>query len=199
MSNEALRFTNLIRAGATAIALAAVILCVQAAPVACQSNGQKAGAPERTTAQVSADSAQAIPSPPDSVVAVYYHYTLRCQTCLMMEAAAEEVIKTKFPKELMKGKIRWRHIDFEQPEHAWAEEKYQLSGSTLVLSHWKNKTKVSWAPMDVLWEHCDDPEAVSALVHKQLELCLAGKCDHEASPDPEKSEDSKPKPKGRQI
>jgi hypothetical protein len=163
------RYISGARAIAAALALGAVLFCIQADPLWCQ---------DETTAPAGGDSAQVAPAPPDSIVAVYYHPTLRCRTCLMIEATAEKAITTEFPKELVKGKVRWRHVDFEQPEHAGIEKKYQLDGSTLVLSHWKNKKEVSWVRMDELWELTGDPEAISDRVMEQVELCLAGGCKH---------------------
>lgn len=169
-----------LRATATAVVIGSALFCVQASTIHCrESQATDTGQDKIRETQIVADSARAAVSTPDSIVAVYYHRTLRCQTCLMMEACAESVMMKRFAKELVKGKLHWRDVDFEQSEHSGMEKKYGLDGSSLVLSHWKKEKEVSWARMDELWELSDDPDAVSERVLEQLMLCLAGKCDHE--------------------
>ena len=151
------------------LAVGFALACLTADPAWCR---------EQTESDAGRDSLRVTLASPDSVVVVYYHRTLRCQTCLMLEACAKKAVEKDFAKELMKGTIRWRAVDFEHPEHSGLEKKYGLDGSTLVLSHWKNKKEVSWGKMDEIWEISDDPEAVTESVKEQLRLCLAGKCDH---------------------
>lgn len=166
------RYATVLRYVLSAPAIGAALLCLPVSPASCQ---EKAGTDAKP------GSLQVAPAPPDSVVVVYYHRTLRCQTCLMLEACAKKAMEESFTKELTKGTIRWREVDFEQPEHAGIEKKYQLDGSTLVLSHWKNKKEVSWEKMDEIWEMSDDPEAVTEAVVERLRLRLAGKCDNQGT------------------
>jgi hypothetical protein len=136
-----------------------------------------AGHGEEGTKTTSADTT-AHRSPPDSVVAYYFHRTFRCDKCLLMEACIRDAIAQNYADALIKGTLRWHTLDYEQPEHADSAVKYQLDGPALVLSHWAGGREVSWARMDELWDLVDDPGAMIDSLEVQLGDCLMGKCIH---------------------
>jgi len=117
--------------------------------------------------------------PPDSVVALYFHRTLRCEDCLLMEDYIRDVLKNDYLDALLKGSLRWRSVDYEQPEYADVADKYQLGGPALVLRHWVGGREVLWARMDEIWERVDYPEAVADTLRGQFRECLAGTCRHD--------------------
>jgi len=120
-----------------------------------------------------------ISGPPDSVVALYFHRTLRCENCLLMESYIDDVIKHDFPDYLLKGSLRWHALDYEKPEHAADADKYQFGGPALVLSHWLGGKEILWARMDEIWDLMDYPGAVADTLRAQLRECLAGTCRHD--------------------
>lgn len=133
-------------------------------------------APEST--KTSAADTTLIMTRPDSVVAVYFHRTLRCRSCLLIESCARKAITSNFAQALKDGSLRWRSVDFEQPAHAKQAERYQLGGSALVLSHWKDGEEVLWTRMDELWDLIDEPTTMTEIVREQIQRCLKGECRH---------------------
>ena len=117
--------------------------------------------------------------PPDSIIAYYFHRTLRCETCIKMEACILDVIKHDCFEALKDGTVRWRPLDYEQPENSEYVETYGLGGPALVLSHWVDGREVLCARVDEIWSFIDDPEAVSDRLRQQFEECLTGKCRHD--------------------
>lgn len=115
---------------------------------------------------------------PDSVVALYFHRTLRCEDCLLMEDYIRDVLRDDYLDPLLNGSLCWRSLDYERPEHVDSADKYQFGGPALVLSHWVGGREVLWARMDEIWEWVDDPEAVADTLRAQLRECLAGTCAH---------------------
>ncbi len=119
------------------------------------------------------------PGPPDSLVALYFHRTLRCEDCLLMEIYIRDVLESDYLDPLLEGTLRWRSLDYEQPEHAGSAEKYQFGGPALVLSHWSGGREALWARMDEIWQWVDYPDAVADMLRAQLRECLAGTCRHD--------------------
>lgn len=130
------------------------------------------------SAKAAAAAKTARPAPSDSIIAYYFHRTFRCKTCLMLEACAKSVIEHDYPQALKAGTLRWRLLNFEEPAQAESAEKYQLVGPSLVLSHWDDGVETQWKMVDEIWEHVDDPEAVSDCVREQLKQCMEGVCRH---------------------
>lgn len=87
-----------------------------------------------STAQ--ADTAAA-PAPADSlapaVELIYFHATLRCETCLGLEANIERCLREEFADGLASGQLRWRSLNHELGEGRALHAALGLSGSELVL------------------------------------------------------------------
>ncbi len=141
------------------------------------SASQSEGAAPESTVTSAADTALTV-TRPDSVVAVYFHRTFRCRKCLSMESCARKAITGNFARAIKDGSLRWRSVDFEQPAHAKQGKRYELGGSALVLSHWKDGEEATWTRMDELWDLIDEPGAMTESVREQIQRCLKGKCGH---------------------
>jgi hypothetical protein len=46
----------------------------------------------------------------------YFHGTMRCETCLMTEQFAENVLEQEFAQELERGTLSWRPVNVDLPE-----------------------------------------------------------------------------------
>ncbi|UCF78806.1 MAG: hypothetical protein JSW03_00560 [Candidatus Eiseniibacteriota bacterium] len=147
---------------------------------------QGRGVQPDTSSKLAADPV-VLSGPPDSVVALYFHRTLRCETCLFMEYHISQVIQHDYLAPLLDGSLRWRTLDYERPQHAGNVDKYQLEGPTLVLSHWKEGREISWAKVEEIWDFIDYPEAAEDTLRGRLDRCLAGTCRHDELSMPDSS------------
>ena len=87
------------------------------------------------------------------VVVYYFHGTYRCRMCRDIEQYAYEALETGFPEELQSGtgKIEWRAVNVEEPEHQHFIDDYQLRTKSLILADVDGETQVRWKNLDRIW------------------------------------------------
>jgi hypothetical protein len=68
------------------------------------------------------------------VEVVYFHRTVRCETCLNAENYTRETLTKYFADQMQSGLIELRLLDMEQPENAALVKKFDVAGSSLYLS-----------------------------------------------------------------
>jgi hypothetical protein len=110
---------------------------------------------------------------PHQVVAYYFHGFKRCKTCLHIESAAKQAVEDAFPEELKEGRLEWKVVNFEEEENAVMAEKYQLVGSSLVISEMRDGQPVQWKTLEDVWELVWDEEPFAAYVRGEVEKYLA--------------------------
>ena len=91
-------------------------------------------------------------TPPHQVIAYYFHGTMRCKTCLQIEASAKETIELSFPEELKDGRLVWKSVDFDEPANEHFATDYQLSASSLVLVEFQDGKQTRWRNMEQIWD-----------------------------------------------
>jgi len=72
--------------------------------------------------------------PKDRVVAMYFHRTQRCPTCLKMGSYSEEAVKTGFAKQLKEGTVEFYYVDFQDEKNAALTKAYRISGPALIVA-----------------------------------------------------------------
>ncbi len=86
-----------------------------------------------TLAASSAASVGASEPPADRVLALYFHRTERCPTCLKMGSYAEESITTGFEKQVKDGTVEFRYVDFQDDKNAKLAKAYKITGPALIV------------------------------------------------------------------
>lgn len=99
---------------------------------------------------------------PDGVSVINFHGNKRCRTCIGIGDLARKTIDQEFADEEKSGKVRWEHINYDEPAHAHYVEEYQLTSSTVVVTLWKNGKEVKWNRLDGVWDHYGDEPAFHA-------------------------------------
>jgi len=116
------------------------------------------------------EDAQAVPA--TRVVATYFHHTLRCQTCLNIEALARYAVTEERAADVDSGLLAWRSVDFDLEENAHFAEEYDLEAPTLVIAMQDGDETVRWVRLDKVWELYEDVEAFDRYVGNALEEYL---------------------------
>jgi len=119
--------------------------------------------------------AAAAPGEPDEaprVVATYFHRTLRCQTCLRIEALARFDVTDVMADDVASGQLAWRLVDFQAEENAHFAEAYELDGPSLVVTLEAGGEVVKWTRLDRVWELYGDVAAFDAYVLGAVEQYL---------------------------
>jgi len=101
------------------------------------------------------------------LIAYYFHRTQRCQTCLTIEAYAEEALQDAFSEALATGELEWRAVNVEEPAHEHFVEDYQLTSSALVLVDTQDGEQQDWQNLEQVWELAGDELEFKAYVEAE--------------------------------
>ena len=72
--------------------------------------------------------------PADRVLAMYFHRTQRCPTCLKMGSYSEEAIKKGLAKQVKEGSVEFYFVDFQDKKNAALAKGYKISGPALIIA-----------------------------------------------------------------
>lgn len=68
----------------------------------------------------------------------HFHRTRQCWSCKTLGAFAEKTVNTHFKKELESGKLKFAHINIELAENIELTNKYEATGSSLMIGTYTN-------------------------------------------------------------
>ena len=113
--------------------------------------------------------AQAADVPPaDRVVAMYFHRTQRCPTCLKMGGYAEEAMKTGFAPQLKDRTVGFYYIDFQDEKNAALTKGYRVTGPALIIARVTNNKVVEFKDLKDIWTHVRDKKAFVKYVQENV-------------------------------
>ena len=119
-----------------------------------------------------ASTALAADRPADRVVAMYFHRTQRCPTCLKMGSYSEEAVKKGFAKQVKEGSVEFHYVDFQDKKNAAPAKGYKISGPALVVAKVKeNKVKETKDLKDIWTKVREKPEFLN-YVRENVEAYL---------------------------
>ncbi|MGD2109612.1 MAG: nitrophenyl compound nitroreductase subunit ArsF family protein [Phycisphaerae bacterium] len=101
------------------------------------------------------------------LVAYYFHRTQRCDTCLTIEAYAEEALRAALPEAFETGEVEWHAVNIEEPANEHFVQDYELVTSTLVLVNMRDGKQVGWRALHEVWDLVDEKDAFLAYVAKE--------------------------------
>jgi hypothetical protein len=109
--------------------------------------------------------------PPEapSLTMLYFHRTLRCQTCLEMERIAAEIWAGIGPERGNGWPMRWQSRDYELPENAPLVDIFSLDdGPALLLVRCRGERIDSWRELKGIWDLTDRPDSLTTLISTAL-------------------------------
>ncbi|MGQ9503650.1 MAG: nitrophenyl compound nitroreductase subunit ArsF family protein [Thermogutta sp.] len=111
-------------------------------------------------------SAQSVASPllPNRVIAVYFHRTQRCPTCLRVSQTVAGILQKDFAQYLQTGQLQYAEVDFESPRNAELAKSYHITGPQLVLIRVENARVAEWQPMPKVWSLLIKPQELEQYV-----------------------------------
>ena len=89
--------------------------------------------------------------PEHRVLAMYFHRTQRCPTCMKMGTYTEEALKKGFPKQLKDRSVSVHMIDFQDPKNEKHTKYYKIEGPTLIVANVVKDRVTDWKPMPKIW------------------------------------------------
>ena len=107
-------------------------------------------------------------APADRVVAMYFHRTQRCPTCLKMGSYSEEAVKTGFAEQIKDGTIAFYYIDFQDPKNAKLAKGYDIHGPALIVAKIKGKKVKEFKDLEDIWTNVADKAAFIKYVQENV-------------------------------
>jgi thiol-disulfide isomerase/thioredoxin len=89
--------------------------------------------------------------PKDRVIAMYFHRTQRCPTCLKMGSYTEEAMKAAFGKQLEEGTVEFYYVDFQDQKNAALTKGYKVTGPSLIVISVKDNKAKEYRNLKQIW------------------------------------------------
>ena len=102
------------------------------------------------------------------IIAYYFHGTVRCQTCLTIEAHIDETLKTRLAEPLKDGTLEWRVINREIEPNTHFVDDYQLYSQALIIVDSADGRVSEWKSLDDIWKCVDDKPAFMEYVYGEV-------------------------------
>jgi len=116
-----------------------------------------------------APEAIAAPAPSGLTVVVYYfHGSVRCASCNLIESMAKEALERRFPEALKDGRLEWRTVDFDEPANAHFKKDFSLAANSLVAVATENGRQVKWENLEKIWEYLDEKDKFVPYVQERV-------------------------------
>jgi len=157
-----------LKTASTLLAAVCYVACFVACAASATSNPDSSSADSLRTASVRADTASV---EPDAIM-YYFHRTLRCQTCLTIEAYIDEALRVHFAEALEDGRLLWRPTNIEEPENGHFEEEFDLEFNSAILVRLEGGKIVSWANLESVWDLIDTKEGFLDYIRENVEPVL---------------------------
>ncbi len=101
-----------------------------------------------------------------------FHSTNRCMTCNAIEANTKYTLDTYFSKELAADKITFQVINIDKKENEKIAEKFEASGTSLILNVIKNGKETQINLTDFAFMNGNDQEVFSKELKSKIETEL---------------------------
>ena len=102
------------------------------------------------------------------VIAYYFHVTVRCTTCRMIESYSREVVEQKFGADIAKGRLQYKLVNLQLPENRHFVKDYQLFTKSLVLVRFDKGKQTEYKVLNDTWELVGDKSAMQGYVEKEV-------------------------------
>jgi len=101
-----------------------------------------------------------------------FHSTHRCMTCNAIEANTKYTLNTYFSKELKQDKITFQVINVDEKENEKIAEKFEASGTALILNVIKNGKETQINLTDFAFMKGNDQEVFSKELKTKIDTEL---------------------------
>ena len=102
------------------------------------------------------------------VAAYYFHRTLRCPTCIAIEANAARVIEDHFTQPVEQGRLIWIPFNLDEPGGEELAKEFKVSANTLVLSKDRADGRKEYKKLEKVWNLIGSPAKFDAYVKSEI-------------------------------
>ena len=110
---------------------------------------------------------------PNSVMVVYYfHRTIRCPSCILLEELTREALESGFEKELNVGSIRFAVINVDKKGNEHFVSDYHLNAQSVIVSEIHSGKEKRWKNLDQVWALLEDEGRLLEYIQKEIKEYL---------------------------
>jgi len=102
------------------------------------------------------------------ILAVYFHGTIRCKTCLKIEQMARDTVTSGFGGENGSGGIFWAAVNYDVPENDRYIAELQIELPSLILMEVEDGKVRRWKNLRKTWDLADDEQSFSKYVSDEI-------------------------------
>jgi len=103
-----------------------------------------------------------------TIIAYYFHGTVRCETCLMIENLAKMVVEQQFSSEIAAHRLSFVPVNYDLPENAHFLTDYRLPCPSLVLVRQKDGKSEQWKLLGDTWQLVHEPAKLNTYVETEV-------------------------------
>jgi len=108
-----------------------------------------------------------------TVIAYYFHPTIRCIACITVESIAAETIEEAFREQLADGRLVWMRINIDEKHSEYYEKQFEVSGSALVIAKLDGSNNMQYKKLTKVWELLSQPQALSEYIENEINEYLS--------------------------
>jgi len=103
-----------------------------------------------------------------TVIAYYFHPTIRCIACITVESIAAETIEKAFREQLADGRLVWMRINIDEKHNEDYKKQFHVSGSALVIAKLGDGNNMQYKKLTKVWELLSQPQALSEYIENEI-------------------------------
>lgn len=89
-------------------------------------------------------------------IVYYFHRTIRCRTCLTIEAYTKDAVEAYFADALANGEVEWRSVNIEESGNEHFETDFALDRQAVVLVEMAGDRMLRWKDLPEVWDLVGD-------------------------------------------
>lgn len=107
-----------------------------------------------------------------TVIAYYFHRTIRCVPCITVEAVTAETTEKAFHEQIADGRLMWMRINLDEDGGQEYEKQFGVARSALIVAKVGDRGEVQYKELTKVWELFSDPDALSKYVESEIDEYL---------------------------
>ena len=106
--------------------------------------------------------------PVSRTVVYYFHRTIRCPSCNLLEYLTKAAVEVGFPQALESGELELAVKNVDEDENAHFIDDYGLTAQSVILSRQGNGKEERWKNLEKVWDLLHQEEAFMAYVQEEI-------------------------------
>ena len=103
---------------------------------------------------------------------MYFHATMRCQSCLTIEEFTRNSVNSSFEKELKDSSIKLTILDFQDEKNEHFQDDYKFETQTLIISKKIDGKEVKWKNLEKIWDYMNNYEKFRTYVAEEVKQLI---------------------------